>query len=274
VVRFGVATTRALLRAPWSASKIQTALRCPREFHYKYVDKLAEPETMPDTRIGKAIHVAIEQALGGMPAAQAAVLGRAALEEADFPRFDGLSAAIAPFLERLDGFRSKRRVNRQLIEFEVAVREDLTATHFHASDALYRGIVDAGFLYDDSTQLAIIDHKTGFRIASHRIAEQLQGYAVLSAAQFRGVRRIWLGVHWVADAEVEWTPPLEQQEIRERTMPDLLNNIEAAALAVADGPRPEPGLWCGRCGYRSVCPTAYEIRYQQVDDDLGDPFVQ
>jgi RecB family exonuclease len=262
-----------MLRAPWSASKIQTALRCPREFHYKYVDKLPEPETMPDSRIGKAIHAAIEQALGGMPAAQAAVLARAGLEDGDGERFDTLSAAISPFLERLDQFRSKRRVNRQLVEFELAVREDLSPTHFHAGDALYRGICDAGFLYDD-TQLAIIDHKTGFRVASHRIAEQLQGYAVLGAAQFRGVRRIWLGVHWVADAEVEWTAPIDQQEVRDRYLPALLNNIEAAALAVDDGPRPEPGGWCGRCGYRSVCPTAYEIRYEQVDDDLGDPFVQ
>lgn len=266
-----MATTRALLRAPWSSSKIQTALRCPREFHYKYVDRLAELETMPDTRIGKAIHVAIEQALGGLPPEQAALVARGGLEEGDAERFQALCAAIGPFLDRMASFRQRRRVNRQLVEFELAVREDMSPTHFHAGDALFRGICDAGFLYDD-TQLAIIDHKTGFRVASHRIAEQLQGYAVLGSAHFRGIRRIWLGVHWVADAEVEWSQPIGHQDVRERYQGALLNNIEAAALAVDDGPRPEPGLWCGRCGYRSICPTAYEARYEPVDDELEDPF--
>ncbi len=59
VVRWNaVASTRALAHAPWSASKVQTALRCPRLFHYRYVDKIKEPETMPEARVGKAIHSA------------------------------------------------------------------------------------------------------------------------------------------------------------------------------------------------------------------------
>jgi len=275
MVRLAVATTRALLRAPWSASKIQMAQRCPREFHYRYVDKIPEPETMPDTRVGKAIHTALELALQGTPAVEAATTARTQLEEGDGDRFDTLAAAIGPFVDRIADFRQRRRVSRQLVEFELAVREDLTTTHFHAGDALYRGVFDAGYLYDD-TNLAIIDHKTGFRVASDRIAEQLHGYAVLASVHFRAVRRIYLGVHWVADAEVEWSPPLDHTDIRERFLPTLLNNIEAAALAVDDGPRPDPGVWCFRCGYRSICPTAYEIRYEPVDDgdDGEDPYLQ
>ena len=63
----GLPSTRALIHAPWSASKVSTALRCPRLFHFKYVQKLAEPEVMPETRIGKAIHKALEQTLLGTP---------------------------------------------------------------------------------------------------------------------------------------------------------------------------------------------------------------
>ena len=41
------------------------ALRCPRLFHFRYVQKVKEPEVMPETRIGKAIHAAIEAHLMG-----------------------------------------------------------------------------------------------------------------------------------------------------------------------------------------------------------------
>ena len=58
-------STRALIHAPWSASKVSTALRCPRLFHFKYIDKLKEPEVMPEARIGKSIHKALELVLMG-----------------------------------------------------------------------------------------------------------------------------------------------------------------------------------------------------------------
>jgi hypothetical protein len=48
-------------------------------------------------------------------------------------------------------------------------------------------------------------------------------------------------------------------------MPDVLDNIEAAALAVDDGPRPNPGPWCDRCSYRDRCPASKELRYEPVE---------
>ena len=48
-------------------------------------------------------------------------------------------------------------------------------------------------------------------------------------------------------------------------VPDLLDNIEAAALAIDDGPRPNPGPWCDRCSYRAVCPASRELRYEPVE---------
>jgi hypothetical protein len=261
-----VASTRALRLAPWSASKVQVALRCPREFHYKYVDRIPEPETMPEARVGKAIHSALESALKGTLPAIAVRDARGELtEEGEHERYDRLSPAVAPFVDRIADFRRRYRVRRTLVEFSLAMREDFTATQFYSGDAFFRGIFDAGFLYDDN--LAIIDHKTGFRIASYRLTDQLQGYAVLAAAFFRGARVIRMGVHWVADGDVEWAPPLSHAEINQRLLPAVHSNIEAAALAVDDGPRPDPGVWCGRCSYRSICPAAYEARYEPVDDE-------
>jgi CRISPR/Cas system-associated exonuclease Cas4 (RecB family) len=260
-----VPSTRALIHAPWSASKVSTALRCPRLFHFRYVEKLPEPEVMPETRIGKAIHKALELALQGTPIDQASSQVRSELPgEIEQLRFDTLAHGIAPFTARIQQFRRRRRVARQLVEYSLAVREDLSVTQFYAGDAYYRGVVDLGYLFEDDS-LALVDHKTGARIPGTSIADQLEGYAVLSAAAFRHLREVWLGLHWVAERAVEWSRPLPPDEIAEELVPDLLDNIEAAALAIDDGPRTNPGTWCDRCSYRTICPASREQRYEPVE---------
>jgi len=258
-------STRALIHAPWSASKVSTALRCPRLFHFKYVEKLPEPEVMPEARIGKAIHKVLELVMQGAPVAEAARDVRAELPgEHEQVRFDALAHGIAPFHARIQQFRRRRRVARQLVEYSLAVREDLTVTQFYSGDAYYRGVIDLGYLFEDDS-LALVDHKTGARIPGTSIADQLEGYVVLAAAAFRHVRQFWLGLHWVAERAVEWSTPMPPEDVIEKLVPDLLDNIEAAALAIDDGPRPNPGTWCDRCAYRSKCPASREQRYEPVE---------
>jgi RecB family exonuclease len=265
-------STRALIHAPWSASKVATALRCPRLFYFKYVEKMPEPEVMPEARIGKAIHAALEGVLGGAPNDEAIAAARVVLTDADEQaRYDQLGTAIEPFIGRLREFRRHRRVQRQMVEYSLAVREDMAPTAFYSGDAYYRGILDVAYLYDEDSA-AVIDHKTGVRWPGARMSDQLESYAVLSALSFRNVRRFWLGLHWVAERAVEWMKPLEATEVHERLVPLLLDNIEAAALAVSDGPRTNPGYHCDRCSYRKLCPASREnrwelVEYVEYDDD-------
>jgi CRISPR/Cas system-associated exonuclease Cas4 (RecB family) len=260
-----VPSTRALIRAPWSASKVSTALRCPRLFHFKYVDKVPEPEVMPEARIGKAVHAALEKVLLGAPVDEATAAARSALPEGvEQLRYDGLATGIAPFAQRIAQFRRRRRVVRQLVEFQIAVREDLTVTQFYAGDAYYRGVLDAGYVFEDDS-IALVDHKTGVRIPGSSISDQLEGYAVLAHAWMRSARRFWLGIHWVAERAVEWGQPVEPDEVQRRLLPGLLDNIEAAALAIDDGPRTNTGSWCDRCAYRSICPASREQRFEPVE---------
>lgn len=258
-------STRALIHAPWSASKVSTALRCPQLFHFKYIRKIKEPEVMPESRIGKAIHKAIELHLMGASLEEAQKTTRDELpSEHEQLRFDRLAVGIAPFVSRLATFRRQRRVARQLVEYSLAVREDLTTTQFYSGDAYYRGVLDLGYLFQDDS-IALVDHKTGVRVPGSSIADQLEGYAVLAASAFRHAKRFWLGVHWVAERAVEWAAPTPPEEIHDRLMPDLLDNIEAAALAVDDGPRPNTGTWCDRCSYRGLCPASRDARYEPVE---------
>ena len=260
-------STRALIHAPWSASKVATGLRCPRLFHFKYVEKVPEADVMPEARIGKAVHAALETALGGTPPAEAAATAREALtDDHEQLRFDRLAAGVEPFIARIGRFRRGRRVQRTLVEYSLAVREDLSATQFYAGDAYYRGVLDAGYIYDEDN-LAIVDHKTGVRMPYAAMRDQLEGYLVLAAAAFRQVRRFWLGLHWVAERAVEWSPPVDSSQVVNRLAPTVLDNIEAAALAVDDGPRTNPGPWCDRCSYRALCPASHTHRWEPVYDD-------
>lgn len=240
------------------------ALRCPRLFHFKYVEKVKEPEVMPETRIGKAIHKAIELHLQGKTVEEACTEARAPLTEIELPRFDTISGGIPAFTQRLLQFRKRRRVSRQLVEYSLAIREDLTVTQFYSGDAYYRGVLDLGYIFQDDA-IALLDHKTGSRIPGSSVADQLEGYAVLAAAAFRHVRLFWLGLHWMAERAVEWGKPVPGDVVRERMMPNLLDNIEAAALAVSDGPRANTGTWCDRCSYRGLCPASREHRFEPVE---------
>lgn len=262
-----MATQRALALAPWSASKVQTALRCPKLFHYRYIDKVKEPEVMPETRIGKAVHKSLELVLGGMLLAQAEDEGAADLANQDeVDRFRRICQNIPAYLDRIEAFRSKRAVGRQFVEYRLAMDIDGASAAFYAKSAFYRGVIDVAYAYDEGNY-ALVDHKTGMRSPNSNIVEQLDGYAVLAASYFRNVRKILLGVHWVSDAAVDWSQPLRADEVEERLRPKLLASIDAAALAVADGPRPQESSWCLRCSYRSICPQAELARFEPVEDE-------
>lgn len=226
---------------------------------------------MPEARLGKAVHAAIEHAINGILVPLAIEEGRKELDpDANMARYEALCGSIPALLGKLDEFRARRKINRRFVEHALALREDFTPTPFYAGDAFYRGILDLAYVYED-VNVAMIDHKSGERYPNQSIADQLEGYSILVALSFRGVRRIWLGVYWVADAEVVWIPPMSVAEVNHTLVPKLLANIEAAALAV-DAPRPNPGAWCERCNYRSICPAGREVRYEPVEED-PDPWL-
>ena len=222
---------------------------------------------MPETRIGKAVHKSLELALGGMPLPQAEEEGVADLANQDeVDRFRRICQNIPAYLKRIETFRKQCEVGRQLVEYRLAMDIDGGSTAFYAKNAFYRGVIDVAYSYGDGN-FALVDHKTGMRSANSNIVEQLDGYAVLAASYFRNLRKILLGVHWVTSAMVDWARPLLPQEIEERLRPKLLASIDAAALAVADGPRPQESSWCLRCSYRSICPQADLARFEPVEDE-------
>ena len=210
----------------------------PRLFFYRYVEKQKEPETMPEARVGKAVHLALEHALKGVLLPQALDEGAKDLGERDKSRYRDLCNQVPKFVERISSFRRRQRVRRQLVEYAAALRSDMTTTTFYARDAFYRGILDLAYVFGDG-ELALVDHKTGVPHPHMAIAEQLEGYAVLATAAFADTRRVWLGVHWGTNrSHGVGGEPMTVAQINKRLLPQVMDTIEAAALAVESGPRP------------------------------------
>lgn len=225
---------------------------------------------MPEARIGKAIHTAMEHALLGRQLFDAIERARGTLITAhEQTRFDAILPGVQVFVDEVDVFRRRRHVNRQLVELPLAIREDLGSTSFYAKDAFYRGILDAAFVFDNS-HLAVIDHKTGQRSERRSVHEQLEGYAVLTAAYFQRIEHVWLGIYWVSATHLDWAKPVHTSHVRHVFVANVMRNIEAAALAVDDGPRPNTGSWCERCSYRSVCPEGKRVRFEPVEPERDD----
>jgi hypothetical protein len=245
---------------------VGTALRCPREFSYKYIERIAESFVSPEQRLGKSLHTALELVLGGTPLEQALEVARKGLlSELEHERFERMAPRALPaFLARINGFRARRQPRTQLIEAQLALDAQLAPVGFLAEAAFFRGVIDIGFEWGQG-ELAVVDHKSGIRRSLASYGEQLDGYAVLAVHNMPSLRRVWRGVHFIGDGEVEWSPPVAADEVRQRMTPRLLAIIEDAARNVAGGAGPTPGRHCNWCSYRNICSAAELSPEEQVE---------
>jgi CRISPR/Cas system-associated exonuclease Cas4 (RecB family) len=88
--------------------------------------------------------------------------------------------------------------------------------------------------------------------------DQLEAYATLIVLGVPQARRVWLGVHFVNDAAMEWAPPVSAEEVRQEALPRLLELVEQAARAVLPM-APRPGPYCTWCSYRALCPAMRNV---------------
>jgi putative RecB family exonuclease len=259
----------ALRHAPWSSSKVKCAQRCPQEFHYRYTERIPEPLVSPEQRIGKAIHGVLELVLAGRGLAEALELGRKELlHDSERERFDALGPKVSLFLERIDAFRQKRRPRIEMIESQLAIDALNQPTEFIAQNAFFRGVLDVGFEWGDG-ELAVVDHKTGMRRLASEFAEQLEAYATLAVANSPHLKKIWLGVHFVGSAAMEWSAPVPADEVKKEFLPRLLDQIELAARNVAGPAEPRPGSYCAWCSYRAICPAMRNVPVEEDEDVAG-----
>ena len=209
----------------WSYSSLKTFQQCPKKYYHTKVAKdVKEPDTTA-TLYGKSVHKAAEEFIrDGIPVP---------------PEYD----YVRPMLEQLNQIPGVK-----YCEFEMGLREDLTACGFHDEDRWWRGIADLLIINDDNLTAWVVDYKTGNNKYPDR--EQLKLMALMVFTHFPHIRKVNGGLLFVVkndlvkgnylrgEAEEYWW------DYRERVA-----RIEQAHDSGVWNPKPTP--LCGWCAVKT-----------------------
>jgi len=143
---------------PWSYSRKGTYTDCPKQYWYKYVERLPgfRPASTAANR-GQTIHAAAEDYL------KAGVM---------YPKE----------LQKVAGHAMAIKGRKAIPELKYAVTETWEACDYEAPEAYFRGIIDITYESDEGKTLHIEDWKTGQVYPEH--AKQLEEYVALAAPQW------------------------------------------------------------------------------------------
>lgn len=145
----------------WSASRLATHEKCPRQAKYKHLDKLDEGPKGAALEYGNIVHKAAENYIA----------------HRTNELHEGLKK-IKKLLDRLRALYKKRLVR---VEAELAFTKEWKPTHWFADDVYVRVKIDALELSPDGKTCRVYDWKTGKFKNQRRIEEDddaLNLYAV------------------------------------------------------------------------------------------------
>jgi hypothetical protein len=211
----------------WSYSRLSVYRKCPRQFKYKFVDKLQEPESEAMAR-GNAIHLAlqlfIEKKAKSIPKEMKASLGA---------KYSDL------LVLRNAGAKC---------ELEWAVDKDWQPVSWFAREAWLRAKLDAFVVLNGGTTLDLTDHKSG-KIYTEPHAEQLEIYAAVGYAFHPEVEEIIARMLYIDQGQ---SVPSVFTDL-EKTIPKLRKKWSriAAPLFKDKAFKATPGRECNSCHFSS-----------------------
>jgi hypothetical protein len=256
--------------APWSYSKVG-ALKCLRQFHWRYVEKRKEGRKSAEALVGTAAHGVIETGLKmpgyDLDAAREAQAVKGELNHEERLQLNARMPAIVAFLERIQKFREANGIGEPYVEHQLAFTAEYQPVQFFNNAGLMRGVVDLGLRTPDD-YLLVIDHKNGKRKPIREHAGQFYTYKLMAIIQWPWVRGVQCGIHYIGDPKIDWYPRPDnvvgawtRAEIAEHTVPWLNGflNRTRVALKVIEGMKagvpapPTPSPLCAFCGYEKDC---------------------
>ncbi len=259
----------------YSHSGLSSFENCPRQYHYRYVQKVEVTTESVEAFVGKLVHEVLERlyqfvADGRVPRMQQ-VLAR--FEQWWRERLDPARVRIVraemPFdFYRTTGLRCLTNHYRRSYPFdgeETLGLEEMV--HFDLDGAgryRMRGVIDRIARARDGA-IEIHDFKTGRRVPSQAQIDkdrQLALYQLGVAKRFEGdapVRLVW---HYLAADVVRTSSrtPAELTSLCSDTM-RVIDRVESETEFVA-----KPSALCGWCEYRELCPAGgARVRTRDVD---------
>jgi putative RecB family exonuclease len=253
------------LSGVFSHSRLGCFEKCPRQFHYRYVERRPAPFESIEAFLGKRVHEILERLYrfvgDGRVPSLAAVLRR--FQEHWDERFDAARVRIAraeedASLYRTTGERCLTRFYRRHYPFDA---DETLGIEEHVSFSLdgrgaYRvqGVIDRLVRARDGA-LEIHDYKTARRTPSQRVLDEDRQLALYELGvrerhpDAREVRLVW---HYLQSGELRSSTrtPERLDQLRGETI-ELIDRIERETDYA-----PRPSALCAWCEYSDVCPAS------------------
>lgn len=248
----------------FSHSRLSSFEKCPKQFHFRYVLRVAAETESVEAFLGKRVHEVLEKLYlvvreGRVPSLDQ-VLRRflANWDEAyDAARVRIVRSEHDPASYRAVGMRSLRNFYKRYYPFDseetLGIEERVSFALDAAGSYRMQGVIDRLVRSRDGA-IEIHDYKTGQRVPPQRALDedrQLALYQLGLAERLEGASEVRLIWHYLAVDQMRvsrrTTPQLEA--LRERTM-GLIDSIQGEQHF-----EPRPGPLCSWCEYRDRCPA-------------------
>lgn len=254
-----------LKAGPWSISKAGVIEKCSLQFDYKYgPNKIPEVVTYEQSRVGVAVHKALELTLGGTDQKLAFQVaedeGQLTTDEVD--QLKSFWDQVRRFYLKTEAFKRKHGVRDVMIERKWGITTEFKPCAFFAKDKVFfRGVLDYA-LPTASHDLIIIDHKSGKEKDLSYYENQFRVYAIMALAQDAGLRGVQTAVNFIQTDQLRWDKYVPAATIRDEYFPWLVKHLTDACQGLLNSPAPKKGWWCGTgkpdatwgCPYRPICP--------------------
>jgi hypothetical protein len=245
--------------APWSVSKANTAKTCPRQFRLKYIEKLkVSTPSKPEALVGQAAHKALEIALGmNIPLRRAFELGvqEYALTGSEQDAVFGFIPNVQSFLKRFDAYRKAHSISKIDIEQRAAVDyKGKEVKFFDNKNGFFRGVMDLAGVLDNKPVAVIIDHKSGKNHGLKYYQDQFNAYALLAKVIWPHITKVQIGVHFIADAQIEMSPQLTDVTDVEMLLDRVTLFLNTCTQNMSDLNLTSRSKLCDWCDYKLTCP--------------------
>ncbi|MCK4607063.1 MAG: PD-(D/E)XK nuclease family protein [candidate division Zixibacteria bacterium] len=262
----------------YSHSKLACFGNCPRQYKFKYVEKVEVPKRVsPDAYLGNAVHCVLRTLYthGGdgvlVPREDALAMYRAEWEKVDREsiRLTRDYYTVDDYIRLGEQMLAEHYDRHQPFDQGTLLGTELHLT-FQLADTPFRihGYIDKLWKRDDGIT-EICDYKTGQRIAHPREPQfffQMGIYQLAVQANYPQLEQIELTQFFLRQNEV----------VRHRMRPDemdhLVEELRAVICKILDAerldrfPTVEGGL-CAYCDYSDICPAR---RHRKMLDTTSD----
>ena len=248
----------------FSYSRLSCFESCPRNYEYRYIQRIPEPFVTVEQLLGRAVHGSIEW-LYTQPRGEPT-------EEAVIRRFDELWRQANP---RNALIVKKGRTHQQYFDEGLGLIRDFftglyagddTATeHLEHSFTIdldsgirFTGVIDR-ICRTASGMIRLTDYKTGKMVGGPTESLQLPSYALYALEEY-SLEEIELCIVSLREARTEIARFPREQMTHVATQ--LVERI-GAVLAATEYPS-NPSALCRWCAYRDICPDGPGKRTQYV----------